>query len=471
MNPRNERFVVAAVALSASLIAILSACPFAGGYNDGSRLATVESLVDQGTLAIDHSVFVQTPPATAPAHQLPYPAIFPWLFEHGTFDKALVKGKYYSDKPPVQAVLMAGVYWGLKKTCSLDARERTDRFCYLMTLTSSGLAYVLAVVFAYRMGRTLGLTWGWSLLLCATLGLATIALPYARHVNGHILLLAVAMILFERLLAIRANRATAGAGTFLLIGTLVGLGYALEQPTGLLMLVGTLGVLFLRQGSFRGPILALLGALPWMVLHHGIIYAISGNYVPLGAVPEYFDYPDSPFNATNLTGLWLHANLGEFALYAGGLLFGPQGFLVNNLPVLLAVVAAPFLWRRLPDLRVEILFAAGWCVGTWLIYAALSNNYSGVCCSVRWFLPLLAPGCFLLALLLREYPRWRFDFLFLAVWGTVLGVVMWRNGPWDSGLFSYWKIIVWAVATWLVTLLPWRFRRERRWPFVRPAAA
>ena len=40
-------------------IAIVSARDLAGGWNDGSRLATVESLVDYHTLAIDDSAFVK----------------------------------------------------------------------------------------------------------------------------------------------------------------------------------------------------------------------------------------------------------------------------------------------------------------------------------------------------------------------------------------------------------------------------
>jgi len=35
-----------------------------------------------------------------------------------------------------------------------------------------------------------------------------------------------------------------------------------------------------------------------------------------------------------------------------------------------------------------------WCLGVWLLYAALSNNYGGLCCSIRWFVPLLAPAVY-----------------------------------------------------------------------------
>ena len=39
-------------------IAVVSAHPYAGSWNDGSRLASVESLVDRHTWVIDGSVFV-----------------------------------------------------------------------------------------------------------------------------------------------------------------------------------------------------------------------------------------------------------------------------------------------------------------------------------------------------------------------------------------------------------------------------
>ena len=41
-----DRRLVWIVALTATVIALLSARPFAGSWNDGSRLAAVESLVD-----------------------------------------------------------------------------------------------------------------------------------------------------------------------------------------------------------------------------------------------------------------------------------------------------------------------------------------------------------------------------------------------------------------------------------------
>src|SRR5437868_3611985 len=86
------------VILGAAAVAVVSARSYVGGWNDGSRLATVESLVDRGTWAIDDSQFVR-PTDDSGA---------------GTLDKLRIDGRYYSDKSPVPALLMAGEYALLK---------------------------------------------------------------------------------------------------------------------------------------------------------------------------------------------------------------------------------------------------------------------------------------------------------------------------------------------------------------------
>ena len=76
------------VLAGAVTLALVSARDYAGGWNDGSRLATVECLVDYHTLAIDQSIFVKVPAhdGTAPT---PYRADDANLMEHGTGDKSI----------------------------------------------------------------------------------------------------------------------------------------------------------------------------------------------------------------------------------------------------------------------------------------------------------------------------------------------------------------------------------------------
>src|SRR4051812_4014036 len=103
-NFRRAEILVVGVAV---VVALFSALPYAGSWNDGSRLATVECLVDHHTLAIDRSIFVAVPEGGSP-----YPTDGPDapLLREGTRDKLLIDGHYYSDKSPVPALLLALLY-------------------------------------------------------------------------------------------------------------------------------------------------------------------------------------------------------------------------------------------------------------------------------------------------------------------------------------------------------------------------
>src|SRR3569623_411505 len=112
------------VCILASIVALVSARDYAGGWNDGSRLATVETLVDQHTLTIDRSPLVQ-PPSSESIEPNPYPADKPDLQRNGTKDKLFINGRYYSYKSPVPALTLAGVYKALQRVTEIDDRRQT----------------------------------------------------------------------------------------------------------------------------------------------------------------------------------------------------------------------------------------------------------------------------------------------------------------------------------------------------------
>src|SRR5207253_651669 len=114
--------------------------------------------------------------------------------------------------------------------------------------------------------------------------------------------------------------------------------------------------------------------------------------------------PGCPFNPQNMTGC-VHRGPLETTVYALALLFGKQGFLCHNLPLLLALPALALWPRRSTPHRPELTVLLGWCIAAWLLYAVLSNNYGGACCSVRWFVPFLAPAYWLLAVYLVRRPE------------------------------------------------------------------
>jgi hypothetical protein len=201
----------------------------------------------------------------------------------------------------------------------------------------------------------------------------------------------------------------------------------------------------------------LLAALPWLALHHGVNYAVGGTLKPANAAPEYLDWPGSPFQG-NLTGQWNHTDWGQFAGYALQLLVGKKGFLFHNLPLLLAFPAAVALARRRSPLLPEAIFSIAIAGGVWLTYAAGSNNYAGACLSIRWFVPLVALGYFLVMLLLREAPGAIVDLSILSVGGVALMASAWPEGPWRLNLLpAYWPITGVTLAGWAV--FRWRARR------------
>lgn len=454
LTPPRQRGVFWLLLLGSTAVALIVARPHADGYNDGSRLGTVESLVDHGTFAFDRSIFVSVPSVDVPPEQFPYR--LRWADKirgdsspYETGDKVFVRGHYYSDKPATQAVLLAGVYQVLQWTTGLRARENAPLFCYLMTLASSGVCFVLLVLFSERLFQRLGLPLSVRLVLTASLALSTLALHHLMHVGAHICQLGLAAVVFERLAALR-ERPPQGWPTpqLLLLGLLTGLCYGLEQAAGGLLL-GTVGLYLLITGGLRHALWYGVGTLPFFLLHHGITYALAGTFRPINSFPEHFEYPGSVFGAENMTGRWNHSSPGAFFLYLGQMLFGNQGFLQYNLPLFLLFPSVFALIRNQKE-RSLILPGLAWATATWLVYGSLSVDYSGGGLSIRWFLPLLVIGYLMLALVVRDHPEMLRDVVILSFGSFVLTLVACFDGPGPVQQEVFWFVQGATLACWVV---------------------
>jgi hypothetical protein len=251
------------------------------------------------------------------------------------------------------------------------------------------------------------------------------------------------------------------------IGSLAGLGYSIDLGAGLAILPATMVLIVYRVRALRPIALCVLAALPWIVLHHVVNYAIGGTLRPANAVPAYLVAAGGGFTSQNMTGVWNHSNVGKLLLYAASLLFGKRGFFGHNLPLFLTIPALAFLIRRHPQELPEILCALAWSVGTWVVYAVGSTNSSGLAASIRWFVPLLAPAYYLAALFLRERPEYRTDFLILSGWGVVMAVLMWWEGPWMKRMVPFfWPLQTAALMSWLIYRLRQRGRATNMGPRV-----
>ena len=102
-----------------------------------ARLATIQSLVEQRTLAIDQSNFQPTPP------------------DAGVIVRR--NNKTYAAQPPTLAVLLAGPAW-IMQQCGLTLRKNPLLAAYFLTLLGATLPVAGVEIIIYRMGRTFELS-------------------------------------------------------------------------------------------------------------------------------------------------------------------------------------------------------------------------------------------------------------------------------------------------------------------------
>ena len=438
----------------ATLVAVLGAKSHAGGWNDGSRLAAVEMLGERGSFVIDDSIFVKVPPVE-PGRPSPYPLDRLDLHTLGTLDKLQIDGHFYSDKSPVLTVVMAVPHRLWLLAGGPTATQRPDWYCFLQTVLSSGVAFVVAVACIWRLGIAIGLTRWWSLALPVAMMFATVAPVYSQQVNSHIVLLGITSALC---LALAKCDRESSALRCMTIGLLTGFGYTVDLGLGPVLMLATLAYCVYQLRRIMPVLLVGLGMTPWMVGHHALNYAIGGTIGPMNAVPEYLQWPGSPFTADIATGGFKHP-LGWFFVYAAEMLFGNKGFLLHNLPLLLTPGGMWLLGRNSPPTRPALAFGLMFCGGGWLLYAAMSTNMSGMCCSVRWFVPFIAPGLWVVGLVLRDLPRYRPDFIWLTAWGTAMTTVMMWAGPWTMRMVpGYWGWVAIGGIGWGVV----RYRQSKQ---------
>ena len=416
---------------AAVAVAAAGATSDAGSWNDAGRLATVESLVDRHTWRMDESIFLPR-----------------------TLDRAYIGGHFYSHRSPVPALGLAAIYQVAQWITGLRAAENPSTFCYTMALFSSGLAYVIAVLSVERLTALTDVPRATRWPLTWSFAFGTLALTYSRAVNDHILLLGIFGLLFGVLTRCASHGWTAASGSQLAaLGTLIGIGYSIDLGIGPVLVACVLGYLGAVLRPVHRASTVIVAAVPWIALHHGLTYMIGGTLRPLGAIAEYMtNWPGSPFTVDNLTGLgWAHGSAAGFSIYAMGLLVGFKGFLVHNPMLFVVIPALLFGWCAPRHGRGLVWCSLALIGGTWLMYAINSNNYAGETISIRWFLPLLVPAYYLLILAAKQRPDLRTDLVIVGAWSIVLGMLLWRRGPWVSSIGPrLWVVNTCALASWMI---------------------
>lgn len=156
--PKQGRRARLALLLVILMLATTHSAP--GSWNDQSRIATVQSLVESGSFIIDNSIF------------------------KSTGDKVLINGHFYSDKPPILSVLGAAVYLPLYHLGFVLQRDSSVPY-YLVTLLTVKLFWLLGSIAFFHALRFTGLEARKCFLASIALALGSLYFSWSATFNSH----------------------------------------------------------------------------------------------------------------------------------------------------------------------------------------------------------------------------------------------------------------------------------------------
>lgn len=341
--------------------------------NDASRLASIESLVQRGTWAIDESPFA-------------------------TIDRIKLGDHFYSDKPPILSWAGAGVYALLHHGFGLTlqpwgcAPERTSTWCralfeaneadwayFILTLLLVASPGTLILVLIYRLARRNGRANGSGLWFVIVLGLGTAIFPYSTVFNNHLPAAAATLVAVYGLITTEVPSRI----RLIVVGLAAALAAAIDLSCGIF----TIALFFYVVARYRSKSLWFAaGALVPIAITIILDYQIIGSPVLPYMVPQGYAYAGSELNAT-LAGT---RRADDVPRYAFDLLFGDRGVIMFYPIVLWYLVGAVHAAR---SGEVTTRWLARLMLSSSLFYTLyfvlFTDTFGGYSFSPRWLLNLM----------------------------------------------------------------------------------
>lgn len=326
--------------------------------NTGSRYATVESLVDYGTYAIDRSVYRRT------------------------VDKVKIGDEFYSSKPPLLPTYAAGVYWVYKAITGHTIADYEGEVVWLGSLTSGWLGHLVLLIYMYRIAKLLFVR---QLAIIGTViaaGFTYLGAAYATTLNNHSVAAAFAVVGFYHTL--RALRPEGRRRDWVYAGLALGFLPGIDLPSGAIS--AGFGVCLLVKDFRRALLLFAPAALPGLVLHLSLTYIATGSIIPIYERRELYEYEGSYW----LNEAGIDALREPKTTYAWNLLLGHHG-LFSMTPVLLfSLVGLARALRQKGSERALALAVSLVTLVVLVFYLFRSHNYGGWCVGMRWLVPQMA---------------------------------------------------------------------------------
>jgi hypothetical protein len=358
-----RRWLVPAALAAVAVFLVLATHTRHGGWNDASRLAMVEAIVEHGHLWVDGT----------------YMSRF-------TGDVARIDGRYYSDKPPALAFAAVPVY-AAERAFGITFRGDPGRAYYWTTLLTVGLSTLGGLVVLACFLRRIVPDPRWRAATVAAVGFGTLDTAYSVTFSNHT---AAAMALLAGFVLLwRWGRFGGGLGSVAGSALVTGIA-ALTDHGAAFYLPAFLAYMLIRDRPGRRTaalVFACVAAVS-VVGYAAYAIALSGNPLPLPLQPRLFDYPGSYFAGhAHLAGSALpHRSPAELAGYVWLCLFGYRG-LFSHTPAALFVVwgMARSACSRTRPHRVEARVVLVPTAVLVTYYLLTSSNPGGNAYGVRWF--------------------------------------------------------------------------------------
>ena len=355
-----------------------------------SRLATVESVLERGTFAIEDSFFT-------------------------TSDKVAKDGHEYGDKPPLPTFAAIGFGRVLKLFGVRFVRGDYCRALYWNNVFFFVLSSLVCWLVYLGLRRRERIPEPYRIAMSVLAFASTLAVSYATTLNNHTLCAVVLMGLV--LLLETCERDGLTRGRAFCCGVMAGVVFNLDFIAGGVFGVSVFVYVLLAAPGRKWPqiLLYAVGA--------GLLLAAEAamNMVSYGSpLPLYLWSHHPEFAGKNY--LW----------YAFNILFGFEGFFLY-MPALLFACCACASPRMRRD-RVFVL-VMGSAAATVLLLIAGTSDYGGWCCGYRFLIPF-APVMLYYAAVYFGRPRPRLKrwqvFRAALLWGVATSCVAMLN-PWNAG--------------------------------------
>lgn len=340
-------------------------------WNDGSRFATIQNLVENHSFSIDHSLFF-------------------------TFDKVYINGHFYSDKPPLFSMVATLPYYFFHIT-GHNFVDHPRSFVFLTNIFILFLPLTIFVCCLYfYLQKYSDFSKDKSLLLALFFCLGTAIFPFATVLTNHfpatLLVGFSTLILFYKIEEINYY-------FVFLSGILLGLGATFDLGVIFISASFFLYVLFLKgfkKESFKLLFYYSSGFIIPILIHWWFNYGITGDILPASMHPEFFIYSGSKFTKDNLTGSGpvVHSFV-QWIKYVWLLTFGKHGVFSHNPLIAFGLVSTLYFLfignKKIRYFCASVVFSV---LSLVLYYSLYGQGAGGGSYTVRWLLiltPLFFP--------------------------------------------------------------------------------